>query len=133
VELSDLYNLLCLVTPGDTVDTIEKLIAALKELSEHFYHPDKTTQVHIRLPEIPELVLSPREAFYSATVSVPLAESAGKVIAEFIMIYPPGIPVLAPGERITEENISYIQEHIRAGLPVQGTEDPSVQMVRVIK
>ncbi|MBA4542581.1 aminotransferase class I/II-fold pyridoxal phosphate-dependent enzyme [Thermoactinomyces daqus] len=132
VELSDLYNLLCLVTPGDTKETIDRLLEALKDLSGRFYQPEQTKQVNIRLPEIPELVLSPREAFYSDTVSIPLAESAGHIIAEFIMIYPPGIPVLAPGERITEDNISYIVEHIKAGLPVQGPEDPTLKTIRVI-
>ncbi|SEN07642.1 aminotransferase class I/II-fold pyridoxal phosphate-dependent enzyme [Lihuaxuella thermophila] len=133
VELSDLYNILCLVTPGDTAETIDSLITALQDLSKHFYNPEQTNQVRIRLQDIPELALCPRDAFYSETVSVPLTESAGKIIAEFIMIYPPGIPVLLPGERITAENISYIQEHIKAGLPVQGTEDPTIQTVRVIK
>ncbi len=133
VELSDLYNILCLITPGDTEESVDRLIRALRDLSDHFHEPDRSREIRIRLPEIPELVLSPREAFYSETISVPLEESAGRVIAEFIMIYPPGIPVLLPGERITSENISYILEHIEAGLPVQGTEDPSVRQVRVIK
>jgi arginine/lysine/ornithine decarboxylase len=133
VELSDLYNVLCLVTPGDTQETIEKLLAAMRDLSHHYYHPDQCQNVHIRLPDIPELVISPRDAFYSDTVPVPLEQAAGRIIAEFIMVYPPGIPILLPGERITQENIEYIQEHIRAGLPVLGTEDPDIRMVRVIK
>ncbi|TCS94665.1 aminotransferase class I/II-fold pyridoxal phosphate-dependent enzyme [Hazenella coriacea] len=133
VELSDLYNILCLITSGDSEETISILIQALQDLSRHFYSPDRSLQVHIHLPEIPELALSPRDAFYSDTISVPLTQSAGQIIAEFIMIYPPGIPVLLPGERITQENINYILEHIEADLPVQGTEDPSLQMVKVIK
>ncbi|MBA4494296.1 aminotransferase class I/II-fold pyridoxal phosphate-dependent enzyme [Paenactinomyces guangxiensis] len=133
VELSDLYNILCLVTPGDTEETISALLTALQDLSRQFYHPDPLTKVNIRLPELPELVLSPRDAFYSETCSVPLTESIGCISAEFIMIYPPGIPVLMPGERITAENIIYIQENMEAGLPVQGTEDPSIQTIRVIK
>jgi len=133
VELSDLYNLLCLVTPGDTEETIDKLIIALQDLSKHFYRPDHCASLHIRLPDIPKLAVSPRDAFYSDTEVVPFKESAGKIMAEFIMIYPPGIPVLMPGEEITEENITYILEHLEAGLPVQGTEDPTLAMVRVLK
>lgn len=133
VELSDLYNILCLVTPGDDEETISILLQALQELSRQFYQPNHSHQVQIRLPEIPELALSPRDAFYSDTISMPLTQSAGRIIAEFIMIYPPGIPVLLPGERITQENISYILEHIEAELPVQGTEDPTLKMVKVIK
>lgn len=133
VELSDLYNILCLVTIGDSEETIDLLVKALQHLSDEFYRGEDTPVAQIHLPEIPELACSPRDAFYSETVSIPLAESAGRIMAEFIMIYPPGIPVLLPGERITAENISYIQEHIEAGLPVQGTEDPTIQYVRVLK
>lgn len=133
VELSDLYNLLCLITPGDTDETIHILIDALEDLSKHFYSESMRANKEIHLPEIPDLVLSPRDAFYSETVSIPFTESAGHVMAEFIMVYPPGIPILMPGERITEQNIEYIREHIEAGLPVQGTEDPTMNLVRVIK
>lgn len=133
VELSDLYNLLCLVTPGDDETTISRLITALTKLSEKYYQPNRKKGQEIQLPDIPELVLSPRDAFYCDTITIPLNESAGKIIAEFIMVYPPGIPILLPGERITEENIEYIQKHLQAGLPVQGTEDPTLQMVKVIK
>jgi arginine/lysine/ornithine decarboxylase len=133
VELSDLHNLLCLITPGDTQDTIDQLLNALKDMSDCFYQDKCHSPVEIRLPEIPRLVLSPREAFYSETESILLKEAVGRVIAEFIMIYPPGIPILAPGEEITEENIYYIEEHLQAGLPVQGPEDPTMRMIRVIK
>lgn len=133
VELSDIYNLLCLVTPGDTQQTIDHLLTALREMSNQFYQAGQSSTVQIHLPDIPTLVLSPRDAFYSETESVLLTEAAGRVIAEFIMIYPPGIPVLAPGEEITTENIDYIIEHIEAGLPVLGPEDPTLKTVRVIK
>ncbi len=53
--------------------------------------------------------------------------------AEFIMVYPPGIPIFIPGEVITEDNIKYIQMNIEAGLPVQGPEDATLQNIRVIK
>lgn len=133
VELSDLHNLLCLVTPGDSQETVALLVDALRHLSEQFYQPNKTTRGTIQLPDIPKLALSPRDAFYCETDTIPLSEAAGKIIAEFIMIYPPGIPILLPGELITQENIEYIQQHLDAGLPVQGTEDPCVKMVKVIR
>ncbi|QKG86012.1 aminotransferase class I/II-fold pyridoxal phosphate-dependent enzyme [Kroppenstedtia pulmonis] len=133
VELSDLYNILCLVTPGDTQHTMDILIHALKQLSLETFTGNKKNHEPIRIPAIPLLAVSPRDAFYSVTETVPLREADGYVMAEFIMIYPPGIPVLLPGERITKENIDYIQSHLDAGLPVQGTEDPQVQTVRVIR
>ncbi len=53
-------------------------------------------------------------------------------MAEFIMVYPPGIPLLLPGERITRAALDYIREHLEAGLPVQGPEDPTLQTIRVV-
>lgn len=133
VELSDLYNILCIVTPGDTDETISALIQALKDLSAEFYLKQTIESVTVSLPKIPALALTPRDAFYSETEIVPLQESHGRIIAEFIMIYPPGIPVFLPGEIITQENIDYIQANLAVGLPVQGPEDESIETIRVIK
>nr|WP_304215841.1 aminotransferase class I/II-fold pyridoxal phosphate-dependent enzyme [Fredinandcohnia onubensis] len=134
VEMSDLYNILCIVTPGDTKKEAELLIAALANLSEEVSHLSESRIVpEVLLPDIPVLALSPRDAFYSETEVVLFEESAGRVIAEFIMVYPPGIPIFIPGEIITEENLTYIQTNIEAGLPVQGPEDYELKYLRVIK
>jgi arginine decarboxylase len=132
VELSDMYNILCIVTPGDTRETIEALVSAFRELSQKQMNQPAIPKVVIRLPEIPLLALSPRDAFYAETEVVPLKEAIGRIIAEFIYIYPPGIPILLPGEVISEENIAYIDEHLKVGLPVQGPEDKNIEKVRVI-
>ena len=63
---------------------------------------------------------------------MPFKESAGRIIAEFIYVYPPGIPILLPGEVISQENIDYITDHVEVGLPVKGPEDRSIQNVKVI-
>ncbi|WP_188428707.1 aminotransferase class I/II-fold pyridoxal phosphate-dependent enzyme [Kroppenstedtia guangzhouensis] len=133
VELSDLYNILCLITPGDSAESIDTLVQALEGLSREFCTGGQRKVEPVRIPELPVLAVSPRDAFYGDTVPVPFLESAGRIIAEFIMIYPPGIPVLLPGERITEENLQYIIEHRNAGLPVQGPEDPEIRMIRVLR
>jgi arginine decarboxylase len=134
VEMSDLYNILCIVTPGDTKKEAELLIAALANLSDEVSHLSESRIVpEVLLPDIPVLALSPRDAFYSETEVVPFEETAGRVIAEFIMVYPPGIPIFIPGEIITEENLTYIQTNIEAGLPVQGPEDYELKYLRVIK
>jgi len=133
VELSDLYNILCIVTPGDTDQSIAILVEAMRHLSREFYMKNSVRSVEVTLPEIPALSLTPRDAFYSETEIVPLLEAQDRIIAEFIMIYPPGIPVFLPGEIVTQENIDYIQKNLEVGLPVQGPEDESIQTVRVIK
>ena len=86
----------------------------------------------VKVPEIPQLSISPRDAFYADTEMIPLREAAGRIIAEFIMVYPPGIPILLPGEVISQENIDYILEHLEVGLPVQGPEDKTIENVKVI-
>ncbi len=133
VELSDMYNILCLVTPGDTKETLNILIDALKHCAANHYNLNRSTdEIMIKLPEIPFLSLSPRDAFYADTELIPLANAAGRIIAEFIMVYPPGIPILLPGEVVSQENIDYIVEHVEVGLPVQGPEDKTIKQVKVI-
>jgi arginine decarboxylase len=132
VELSDMYNILCLVTPGDTKENVDTLLAALRQLSEQNYNVNEVNEVVVKIPAIPQLTLTPRDAFYGDTETVPFKEAADRIIAEFIYVYPPGIPILLPGEVITQELIDYITEHVEVGLPVKGPEDRSVEYVKVI-
>lgn len=138
VELSDLYNILCIVTSGDNEESIEALIDALYALSETLNHGEalqKASQktMPVQVPDMPKLALSPRDAFYAQTEFVPFEESVGRIIAEFVMVYPPGIPIFTPGEIITQENLDYISENINAGLPVQGPEDTSLKNLKVVQ
>lgn len=132
VELSDMYNILCLITPGDTPDSVEILLTALRELSKEHHNKNEINELVVKIPEIPQLSLIPRDAFYGDTEIVPFKESAGRIIAEFIYVYPPGIPILLPGEVISQENIDYITDHVDVGLPVKGPEDRSITKVKVI-
>lgn len=134
VELSDLYNILCIFTPGDSQNDADRLVEALTEIAQQMSEQDVThQQTEVLLPEIPLLAMTPRDAFYANTEVIPLKEASGRIIAEFVMVYPPGIPIFIPGEIITEENISYIFKNLDAGLPVQGPEDSTLHMIRVIK
>ncbi|MBO2521564.1 MAG: arginine decarboxylase [Firmicutes bacterium] len=132
VELSDLYNILCLITPGDGEESVCRLVEALRAISREHYRKRPATPVVVKTPEVPPLAMSPRDAFYAPAEPVPLFESEGRIMAEFIMVYPPGIPLLLPGERITRGALDYIREHLEAGLPVQGPEDPTLQTIRVV-
>ncbi|QDX95230.1 aminotransferase class I/II-fold pyridoxal phosphate-dependent enzyme [Brevibacillus laterosporus] len=133
VEMSDLYNILCFVTAGDTEETVGTLVSALQHLAVEFAHAEPSDLIEISLPEIPVISLSPRDAFYSETEIVPLELAEGRIITEFIMVYPPGIPILFPGEVVTSDNIHYIKENLRVGLPVQGPEDETIQTIKVVK
>lgn len=135
VELSDLYNILCIITFGDTEEKTNKLIEALTKLSlEQLGIIEKKERKHVNVyvPNIPTLSFSPRDAFYAETELIALENSDGRVSAEFVMVYPPGIPILIPGEIIDKENLDYIAKNIEAGLPVQGPEDPTLKTIRVI-
>ena len=133
VEMSDLYNILCIITTGDTEKEADILVSALKHLADERHSLAEKVDTQVLLPNIPLLAVSPRDAFYSETELVPFDDSEGRVIAEFIMVYPPGIPIFIPGEIITEDNLRYIKKNMEAGLPVQGPEDYDFKMLRVTK
>ena len=80
----------------------------------------------------PEVVSSPQEAFYAEKVSLPLAEAKGRVCSEFVMCYPPGIPLLAPGERVTAEILEHIRYAKDKGCSMTGPEDPDLEYLNVL-
>ena len=82
---------------------------------------------------LPKVVASPQKAFYAEKEKLPIRECAGYISGEFVMAYPPGIPILAPGEEITEEIIDYILYSIEKGCSMQGMEDPDVNYLNVLK
>ena len=133
IELSDLYNILCLVTIGDSRKELNLLVNALQRMSEAYDNEATVIEPVVLLPDIPRLAMTPRDAFYATTEVVKIEEAVGRISAEFIMVYPPGIPIFIPGEIITQENIEYSNMNVKAGLPVQGPEDDTLQLLRVIK
>ena len=75
---------------------------------------------------------APKDAFYAEKKSLPIGETVGKTAAEFLMCYPPGIPILAPGERITKEILDYIRYAKRKGCQITGPEDMTIKRLQVI-
>ena len=130
----DLYNILCIFTPGDRKEDADALIKGLTEIAQQAASSaENRRKPEVLLPNIPALAMTPRDAFYANTEIIPFKKAAGRMIAEFVMVYPPGIPIFIPGEIITEDNINYIEKNLEAGLPVQGPEDDTLHMIRVIK
>ena len=80
----------------------------------------------------PEVVMTPKKAFYSNKKQVPIKESAGHICGEFVMCYPPGIPILAPGEKITDEIINYISYAKEKGCFMTGTQDMKIEKINVV-
>ncbi|MFD3156152.1 aminotransferase class I/II-fold pyridoxal phosphate-dependent enzyme [Haloimpatiens sp. FM7330] len=133
MELSDFYNTLAVGSFGDTKEGMVKLITALKEISLEYYSKNNKKICFPDIPEIPEQILIPREAFNSEKTCVSIQDSIGKISGEFLLAYPPGIPILCPGEKITKEIVDYVNELKKAGLFVQGTEDPDVENIKIVK
>ncbi len=80
----------------------------------------------------PQLVLTPQEAFYSNKRAVSLESAAGLISGESLMTYPPGIPLLAPGERITQEIVDFIISSKEKGCVLTGTKDITAQTIQVV-
>jgi arginine/lysine/ornithine decarboxylase len=76
--------------------------------------------------------MTPQSAFYAETTTLPIEETAGRISGEFVMCYPPGIPILAPGERITKEIIDYISYAKEKGSSLTGTQDMEVKRINVV-
>jgi len=132
VELSDLYNVLAVGAIGDNDgEAIDALVSAVEDIAKK-YERKNVIKITAPLPENQELVVSPRFAFYSPKREVRLEDSEGEISAEMLMAYPPGIPIICPGERITSEVIEYAKALRAEGCHLQGTEDPEAQVIKVL-
>ena len=119
VEMADPGHVLALITVGDNQETINRLIQGLQDLAAS--HRGQTTAWPIgALPPLPTAAVTPRQAYLAPSREINLVEAAGEVAAGMVVPYPPGIPVLYPGEIITWEIIEYILEIIHFGADIQG-------------
>lgn len=132
-ELCDYHNVLFLVTIGDTDESIARLLGAIGEMAQEvrgrFALPEMTVD-EIGLPEVAE---TPRKTLYAETETVAFERAAGRIAAEVVTFYPPGIPVLCPGERISEDAILYCRRRTEAGLFVSGPLDRTLTTILVEK
>lgn len=131
IEFGDLGNILAIISAGDRYMEIERLISALSEI-KRIYSKDPVGMFDHDYIE-PEVIIAPQKAFYANKKSVPIKESSGLISGEFIMAYPPGIPVLAPGEKITDEIISYVAYAKEKGSLLMGTQDMDVEYINVVE
>ena len=130
IEFGDLGNILAYLSIGDRPREIERLVSALSEVRRRFGGSEAglMKQEYIE----PDVAVSPQDAFYAEHESLPLLETEGRVCSEFVMCYPPGIPILAPGERITREILDYIVYAKEKGCSMTGPEDPDILRLNVL-
>lgn len=130
IELGDIANILAYLSIGDRIQDIERLVGALADI-KRLYSKDPAKMLNTEYIN-PKVLVSPQAAFYAEKKSYPLRKTEGKICGEFVMCYPPGIPILAPGEMITRELIEYIIYAKEKGCSMQGTEDPAVENLNVL-
>ncbi len=131
IEFGDLGNIMAYISIGDRLQDIERLVGALEDI-ERLHRGDASELAYVD-SVTPEVVCSPQQSFYASKISLPIRETAGKICGEFVMCYPPGIPILAPGELITEEIIDHILYARDKGCSLQGASDPQVDHIRVLE
>lgn len=131
IEFGDMGNILAYVSVGDRERDIERLVGALSEIRRRYKKDKSGMLISEYIP--PHVVTSPQEAFYANKESLPLEESRGRICSEFVMCYPPGIPILAPGEEVTEDVIRYIRYAKEKGCFMTGAEDMKIDRLNVLK
>ena len=131
IEFGDLGNILAYMSVGDKTKNIERLISALGEI-RRLYKKDGSDMLESEYIN-PVVAMSPQTAFYADKQSMPIDECAGKVCTEFVMCYPPGIPILAPGEMITKEIIEYIKYAKAKGCLLTGPESMDASRLNILK
>jgi len=143
VELADLFNVVALVTIGTRAEAAERFVNAFEEMAHvdrklDMFAPSGILEQRLKrgnfaIPPVPPMRMRPREAFLADTEFVKFRESAGRICAETLTPYPPGIPVIAPGEEITPASIDYLRLELKAGVRIQGPYDDELRVIRVVK
>ncbi|WP_027090068.1 aminotransferase class I/II-fold pyridoxal phosphate-dependent enzyme [Thomasclavelia saccharogumia] len=131
IEFGDIGNILAYISVGDSEANIERLVGALSEIRRRFKKDREGMLDHEYIN--PKVIISPQKAFYGDKESLPIEKSANRICSEFVMCYPPGIPILAPGERITKEILDYIQYAKEKGCFMTGPEDMAINKLNVLK
>lgn len=131
IEMSDFHSVVAIITFADTEKQLESLIHALGAIARSSSRKAvRNFQDH---PGVPPRVMNPRDAFYSPKESLPIRDTEGSICAEMIMAYPPGIPLICPGEVMTPEIIEHVQALKSAGAALQGMADTSADNVQIVE
>ena len=131
IEFGDVANILAYISVGDRKLDLERLVAALTEIRRRYKRDSSSLFDHEYIN--PEIIQTPQQAFYAPKEILSLPNAVGRVASEFVMCYPPGIPIVAPGERVTKEIVDYIEYCQEKGCFLTGTEDPNVEIINVVK
>jgi lysine decarboxylase len=143
-EMADWFSVVYVLSPHDDPAARERLLAGLRSVSENPRRPGSSAQLsspqattpmedtcHLLQPPIPPLAMPPRDAALARKESISLQSAAGRTCAEMVMFYPPGIPLLMPGEAVTKETIEVCRHLLAAGAHPYAS-DTTLETVRVV-
>jgi arginine decarboxylase len=131
IEFGDISNILAYISIGDRLQDIERLVGALADIKRLYSR--EPSEAFLAEYISPIVAATPQAAFYAEKESLPIRETIGRICSEFVMCYPPGIPILAPGEVITKEIVEYTLYAQAKGCSMQGPEDPDIRYLNVLK
>ncbi len=132
VQLGDARRIVCSLTYADDDSALDRLATALERLAAEPPAPDRPAPV---IPPLEELnldqVLNPRDAYFAETEQV--ADPVGRIAAEMVSPYPPGVPAVLPGERFNEAVVTYLRAGKAAGMTIPDAADPDLATFRVVR
>ncbi len=145
-ELPALRHLMFIVSLGNTAEDINQLIAGFRQICDRYQAKNQAISLneslipaHLATKPWPSTVLSPhsslspRQVFFASSEAIAIRQSIGQICAETICPYPPGIPLLLPGETITASVLDHLQTILAAGGFITGCHDPSLKTIQIVK
>ena len=133
LEMANRDVIIPMITFADTPERIQTLVSKLIELIQKHRGEPRPVKVAVAFSIEPDVVTTPRDAFFAPTESVTASDAVGRVSAELICPYPPGVPVLSPGERITAEALSALIDARDSGVRIAFAADPQLKTFKVLK
>ncbi len=135
MELADAQNVLAIITYANEEEDIERLLAACEEISKEYAikHDKKERKAAGRALPCAEQVMTPREAYFAKTVETDWQQAVGLIAGEMIAPYPPGIPIIYPGERISQEIWDYLEYFRLQKRHIHGSKDGKLEVIKIIK
>ena len=136
MELSDHENVLAIVTYANEQKDLDRLIDACHDISTDYRNCEKKYDIsvikdRVCFPKLPEQILTPRQAYFAQKKEMAWADAVGKISGQILAPYPPGIPVIYPGELISREAWEYIERFRKNGRHIHGADKEG--QLRVIK
>jgi len=132
MELSDEKNVVAVVTYANEMEDMERLVKAMEDISGKREIAGEQQEEKWKIPSVPPFVMNPRKAYFAKKKTILWKDAVGQIGGEALIPYPPGIPILNPGEIVTEEIWNYMEEYRKKGLHFHGPADNSLETFQII-